>query len=118
MKTLTKIYLTLFIGILACNESDDIGLVEESIINKWIYTQDATQTISFLDATNALVNENEFTYMLDEDSIQFTYNGPLFIAINPSKHKYELSTGKLTIENLNILQFFTGAEGENILTNE
>lgn len=113
MKTLTKIYLVLLIGIISCNESDN---ELQSIVDEWTYIQDDSQTISFIDSSNALVNDHEFAYTLEGDSIQFIYNGPLFVAIIPSKHKYQLLTNRLTIENLNTLQFFQGETGENVLT--
>ena len=115
MKTTLKIQLLLLLTLFSCSDNNSEPL---SIIDDWTYTEDATQTILFVDASNALVNNNEFTYEIDGDKITFRYAGPLFIAIIPSTHSFELSNNSLLIEDLNSLQFFEGEEGANLFTTD
>ena len=114
MKTFTIISLILCIGLAACNESEN-NKGAQLIAPNSTYTLDGSQTIAFIDASKALVNENEFNYDVEGDHITFTYAGPLYIAIHPSKHLFQILSDQLIIEDLTKLQFFNGKEGENIL---
>ncbi len=55
--------------------------------------------------------------MIEGDSIEFSYNGELYIAIKPPKHRFEKlsDTDYLMIEDLDNFQFFNGKSGENLL---
>ncbi len=89
----------------------------QTLLGKWTYSEDYSQTFDFQNSTDVLINSQEFLYEIEGDSIEFSYNGHLYIAIIPSKHKFEKLSDRdyLEIENLDRLQFFNGKEGENIL---
>ena len=88
-----------------------------SLLGKWTCNEDYSKTFDFQNSTDVLINGQKFLYEIEGDSIEFSYNGNLYIAVIPSKHKYEklLDTDYLMIEDLDNLQFFNGKSGENIL---
>jgi len=88
-----------------------------TLLGKWTYNEDYSKTIDFQSPKDVLINGQEFLYKIERDSIEFSYNGQLYIAVIPSKHKYEKlsDTDYLMIEDLDNLQFFDGKSGENIL---
>ncbi len=94
------------------NSNDNLTL-----LGKWTYDTDYSQTFDFQNSTDVLINDQKFLYEIEGDSIEFSYNGHLYIAVIPSKHKYEKpsDTDYLMIEDLDNLQFFNGKSGENIL---
>lgn len=89
----------------------------QPLLGKWTYSEDYSKTFDFQNSTDVLINGHEFLYEIEGDSIEFSYNGHLYIAVIPSKHKYEKlsDTDYLMIEDLDKLQFFYGKSGENIL---
>ncbi len=94
-------------------ESND----NQNILGKWTYNENYSKTFDFQNSTDVLINGQEFLYKIEGDSIEFSYNGHLYIAVIPSKHKFEKlsDTDYLMIEDLDNLQFFNGKSGENIL---
>ncbi len=88
-----------------------------TLLGKWTFNEDYSKTFDFQNLTDVLINGQEFLYKIEDDSIEFSYNGNLYIAVIPSKHKYEKlsDTDYLMIEDLDNLQFFNGKRGENIL---
>ena len=117
MKKINKwiiIFLT-FVVVYSCSKDDDND--NQSIIGKWIYEEDYSQTFDFQNSTKVLINGHEFIYEITGDTIEFSYNGPLLIAIIPTKHRFEIQseTDYLMIEDLDKLHFFTGKAGENML---
>ena len=88
-----------------------------TLLGKWTYNEDYSKTLDFQNSTDVIINGQEFLYKIEGDSIEFSYNGHLYIAVIPSKHKYETlsDTDYLMIEDLDNLQFFYGNSGENIL---
>lgn len=110
IKKILIVLLTMLI--LSSCEKENISLT-----GKWIHTDDYSLDLEFKDLASVLVNGNQFLYKLIGDSIEFTYSGPMYIYITPSRHKYELHDrgDYLMIGNLDKLWFFRGEEGENYL---
>ncbi len=117
MKNLSLLILGILIVLLisSCEKEENKG--NQSLLGKWTLNEDYSKTFDFQNSTDVLINEHEFRYKIEGDSIEFSYNGHLYIAIVPSKHKYEKrsDTDYLIIEDLNKLQFFNGDEGESKL---
>ena len=115
MKNLNLLIQGILIVILisGCEKKDNNDI--QTLLGKWTYTENYSKTIEFHDSTDVLINGQEFLYKIEGDSIEFSYNGDLFIAVIPSKHKYEIIPGTdyLMIEDLDKLQFFNGNKGEN-----
>jgi hypothetical protein len=117
MKNLNLLIQGILIIILISSCEKEKSNDNQSLIGKWTFKEDYSKTFDFQNSTDVLINGQEFLYKIEGDSIEFSYNGHLYIAVIPSKHKYEKlsDTDYLMIENLNKLQFFNGNEGENIL---
>ncbi len=117
MRILSKLIQGIMIVILisSCEKEDNYD--NQTLLGKWTYDEDYSQTFDFQNSTDVLINGQEFLYQIEGDSIEFSYNGHLYIAVIPSKHKYEKlsDTDYLMIEDLDNLQFFNGKSGENIL---
>jgi hypothetical protein len=105
----------IFILFTACKKEKESD--NQSLKGKWIYSQDFSMSFDFRNLTDVSINGQEFLYTIDGDSIEFSYNGDLYIAVNPTKHKFEklFGTDYLMIDNLDKLWFFNGAEGGNLL---
>lgn len=107
--------ILIVILISSCEKEDSND--NKDLFGKWTYDEDYSQTFDFQNSTDVLINGQEFQYEIEGDSIEFNYNGHLYIAVIPSKHNYEKlsDTDYLMIEDLDNLQFFNGKSGENIL---
>ncbi|WOC39958.1 hypothetical protein [Polaribacter sp. HL-MS24] len=117
MKNLKILFQGILIAILISGCEKEENSDNLSLLGIWTYNEDYSKTFDFKNSTDVLINGQEFLYEIDGDSIEFSYNGHLYIAVIPSKHKYEKLSDKdyLMIEDLDNLQFFNGESGENIL---
>jgi hypothetical protein len=117
MKNLNLLILGIFIISLNSSCDKEESNDDLTLIGNWTYNEDYSKTFDFKNSTEVLINGQDFLYQIDGDSIEFSYNGELYIAIRPSKHRFEKLSGTdyLMIEDLDNLQFFNGKSGENIL---
>lgn len=117
MKNLKILFQGILIAILISGCEKEENSDNLSLLGIWTYNEDYSKTFDFKNSTDVLINGQEFLYEIDGDSIEFSYNGHLYIAVIPSKHKYEKLSDRdyLMIEDLDNLQFFNGESGENIL---
>ena len=116
MKNLKILIQGILIAILISGCENEKSSDNQILLGEWIYSENYSSTFDFQNSTDVLINGQNFLYNIEKDSIEFSYNGHLYIA-TPSKHKYEKlsDTDYLMIENLNNLQFFNGKSGEIIL---
>jgi hypothetical protein len=116
MKTIKILLISILASFVLISCEDNSETIHTSLLGKWTHRNNYLLTLDFRDTSKVLVNGYDFKYDLSADSIEFTYNGPLLIAIEPSKHKYGFSHNRsLIIEDLDKLYFFYGDSGENVL---
>ena len=118
MKYLNPLYIGLLIALIISScEKEEGNNENQALLGKWTYNEDYSKIFDFQNTTDVLINGQDFLYKIEGDSIEFSYNGPLYIAIIPSKHRFEKLADRdyLVIEDLDKLQFFNGKTGENIL---
>jgi len=105
--------LTLLLCLSSCNKEDH-RLAE--LQGKWFLSTDYSLTIDFVDFEEVLINGNEYLYKICDDSIEFSYSGPLYIYIPTSMHYYKLSNqnSELSIDDLSKTFFFKGEDERNL----
>ncbi len=96
------ILIILAVVVSGCNKFDD-----EVLLGTWI-SMDKADTLYFVDNSNffkssAAMRYDHFDYRLDRDSIEIKYSGRLYVFVYPTRHKYYLESGRLTIDFTNKL---------------
>lgn len=100
VSTFTLILLTFIMGSGCIDDSQD--LKQELILDTWI-SSDKSDTLHFVDHSNfyrssSTMHYDHYDYELFTDSIKVGYSGILYIAVEPTIHKYSINKERLIIE--------------------